>query len=126
MHPSVLLLHTLPDGSSHYDWMIRRPDGGGGGGGGLITFRLSERLDAFRGLAFVAQRLADHRREYLAYEGEIPGDRGRVQRIAEGSFEFEADAPERFCVRGHLGSLSARIEGSRHGGNRWLFTVERD
>jgi hypothetical protein len=31
-------------------------------------------------------RIADHRREYLSYEGEISHQRGNVRRVAEGTY----------------------------------------
>jgi hypothetical protein len=32
--------------------------------------------------------LANHRRAYLEYEGEISGNRGRVSRIEEGTYQI--------------------------------------
>jgi hypothetical protein len=47
----------------------------------LMTFRLSEwPLTKDQPVT----RLRDHRRVYLTFQGEIPGDRGRVDRVAEG------------------------------------------
>jgi hypothetical protein len=34
------------------------------------------------------EQLANHRREYLEYEGEISGNRGRVSRIAAGTYKI--------------------------------------
>lgn len=42
------------------------------------------------------EEAADHRREYLTYEGPISGDRGHVRRVAAGRIEHEtlaADPP---------------------------------
>lgn len=36
------------------------------------------------------QRLADHRRLYLDYEGPVSQGRGHVRRVASGTCEFEA------------------------------------
>ena len=36
-------------------------------------------------------RLADHRREYLTYEGEVSGDRGRVTRVEAGTYRLFRD-----------------------------------
>lgn len=94
----VLLLHTLPDGSSHYDWMIdppvpqqRTPTGQiDPNARDLLTFRVQERIDLPRVEAFNATRLENHRRLYLTFEGEIgPAvaggpSRGTVKRIARG------------------------------------------
>ena len=77
---SVVLRHTLADGSEHLDWMIERTDGSPGAG--LITFRLSIGTDLFRAETFQAERIGDHRRDYLMYEGPVSSGRGRVDRVA--------------------------------------------
>jgi hypothetical protein len=94
----VLLRHTLPDGTHHFDWLLARctleeaaasPDTRD-----VITLQLITRPDTWvRGStadALDAQQLPDHRRFYLTYEGDVapamPGGplRGRVERIAHG------------------------------------------
>ncbi len=82
---TVLLLHTFPDGSCHYDWMLEP-----GGGGALLTYRVGSRIDDAKVTRFAAERLADHRREYLEYEGEVSGGRGSVRRLASGECFVEA------------------------------------
>jgi hypothetical protein len=90
-YPTVQLLHSLPDGSSHVDWMLgqdrrgQRP---------LVTFRLSTRVDTLRsGVSVAAERLAEHRPRYLSYEGPVasttgqppdPAGRGVVWRLNRG------------------------------------------
>ncbi len=80
--PIVELLHTLPDGSDHVDWMIAQdPDATLP----LITFRLSRPLTELKpGGKVIAERIADHRPAYLAYEGPIAGGRGSVRCLARG------------------------------------------
>lgn len=46
----------------------------------------------------VANRLKDHRVEYLDYEGEISGGRGTVQRVYEGTFELGTLEEKRFTA----------------------------
>ncbi len=79
----VLLRHEMPSTASlasHWDLMFDSDDL-------LLTFRLLQLgRDGIRGLA--ATRLADHRRVYLDYEGEIAGGRGCVQRVAAGKFRL--------------------------------------
>ena len=100
--PTVQLLHELPDGSTHVDWLIAQdPDARSR----LLAFRLPARVDRLAPggdrvdpEALVAERIGDHRAVYLSYEGPLadaPGrstdratggqpDRGRVRRLAEG------------------------------------------
>jgi DNA polymerase Ligase (LigD) len=46
-----------------------------------------------------ARALPDHRRLYLEYEGEIPGNRGTVRRVAEGSYTALIWEEDRVRVR---------------------------
>lgn len=80
--PMVELLHTLPDGTVHVDWMIAQdPEASLS----LITFRLPRPLAELKpGEKLIAQRIADHRPAYLAYEGPISGGRGAVHCLARG------------------------------------------
>jgi hypothetical protein len=118
MPRAVLIRHELPDGSFHYDWMIQRP---GGPDRPLMAFRVGDRIDGGVAPEFLAQRLADHRPAYLDYEGAVPGDRGRVLRLAAGTMAIIAETPERVVVEGRLGSASGRFEGSPVDGTAWRF-----
>lgn len=78
----VLLRHEMPSTAalaSHWDLMFDSGDL-------LLTFRLY-RLGKDGVEILTATRLADHRRLYLDYEGEIAGGRGCVQRVAAGQFK---------------------------------------
>lgn len=79
---TVVLRHDRPGVPSHFDWLLAvdgppvRP---------LLTWRCEDRPDrAAVGEVLAAQRIAPHRAVYLEYEGPVSGDRGTVQRIAEG------------------------------------------
>lgn len=116
----MVLRHTLPDGSSHFDWLIDRP-----GAPRVPTFRCDASPASAE--AFDADRLPDHRRIYLEYEGPISGDRGRVDRVASGRVLEAAldDAAPR--VRCDFGAGPVVLEGRAvPGGNRLRFArVER-
>lgn len=114
----VLLRHDLPDGSSHYDWLIGR-----GGPGMLLSFRVARRIDSARCRAFRAQRIADHRRLYLAYEGEVSGGRGRVRLVAAGPGRVEVETAERVVVVGSFGQRvgRCRFEGRPAADGLWAF-----
>jgi len=73
----------MPDGSTHIDWMIAQD--GGDKKGELMTFRLKSRLDKVQiGQSILVERISNHRRLYLDYEGPISDNRGVVSRVAEG------------------------------------------
>lgn len=87
MGRTVLLLHRLPDGASHYDWLTQVVPGGP-----LLAFRVSHRIDHADITRFRAQRLADHRAAYLDYEGPVSGNRGDVERVAAGRAQTHISA----------------------------------
>lgn len=86
--PFVILRHTFEDdpGRNHYDYLFETEAGDDPNARTLVAFRVFEPSED--GFMFTAERLADHRRLYLDYEGPISSDgsvdRGRVIRIREG------------------------------------------
>jgi hypothetical protein len=94
MPRTVLLKHRLPDGSWHYDWLLARDgDHRGDGAGPLISFRVFVDIRRRSLAAFVGVRTPDHRPAYLSYEGEVSGDRGVVERVAEGVCRVDDESP---------------------------------
>jgi hypothetical protein len=90
--PTVQLLHELPDGSRHVDWMLAQDPRGQGP---LVTFRVPRRVDELRpGEALDAVRIADHRPAYLTYEGPVSGGRGTVTRLASGRVAALDERPD--------------------------------
>lgn len=98
---TVQLLHELPDGTSHVDWMIacdragREP---------LVSFRLPRRIDELKpGQRMAAERIADHRPAYLDYEGPVSDERGSVRCLAWGTVVSEHRRPSSwdFEIRWH-------------------------
>jgi len=119
MGETVLLLHTLADGSWHYDWMLERPDPAAR----LLTFRVARRIHEAASHGFEAERIADHRRMYLEYEGEISGGRGEVERVARGSCEILDEGPSRLFARLAFGALSGEWVGVLTSGSMWRFEM---
>lgn len=117
---SVVLLHTLADGSSHHDWLIERAPADAP----LLTFRTGSRPDGARG--FEAERLPDHRRRYLDYEGPLDGGRGHVRRIAAGLVLrlVETEAAVDVSVDWGAG-VPVRYRVAQRDGDAWSVVVER-
>jgi len=98
--------------------MIERADPGVDINRPLLTFRvgvLPTLADRFE-----AERIADHRRAYLEYEGGISGGRGSVRRLVGGAATIEAFEPAGIVV---LLDGSRRLVGVGEG-SRWVFTRE--
>lgn len=81
----ALLEHVVSAASGkpdrHWDLLIELP-----GAERLPTWRLAANPAEETG-PVAAVRIADHRREYLDYEGPISGDRGAVTRVDRGPCE---------------------------------------
>jgi hypothetical protein len=65
-----------------------------------------------------SQRLPDHRREYLSYEGPVSANRGRVARVAGGTCNLRWLSPRTLDVACDDGS-TLRLEAI--GGDQWLL-----
>jgi hypothetical protein len=115
---TVLLVHTLPRGHAHIDWMldipsvtypVAPPAPAPTPEHRLQTFRVVARIDSVPYAPFLAVPLPLHRAAYLAYEGPVSNARGEVRRIAEGQIlrhDFAAPAPSV-----EIGWMSARPAG---------------
>ncbi len=128
-HPWVLLHHqvqnpsgvesdrsqnNLSDRGDHYDLMLSPPESGL-----LWTWAIAVNpLDRGLPLECEVERLSDHRRVYLEYEGPISGDRGQVQQVATGSFEVIAWSDQQVAVR--IG-----FDGANHQKDSFLISLTR-
>lgn len=84
--PFVVLLHTLPDGTAHWDLCLDE-------GQMLATWQLLDdpgKLASGTIVSLSARRIADHRRAYLDYQGPVSGNRGHVVRVDSGNWTLLA------------------------------------
>ncbi|GDX98598.1 hypothetical protein LBMAG48_10020 [Phycisphaerae bacterium] len=72
----VVLRHTLSDGTWHFDWLFETA-----ADQGLVSLRVQSELCAGE---FACERMGEHRRAYLTFEGDIGGGRGSVARVQAG------------------------------------------
>ncbi len=91
MDPMVLLRHDTPGGGHHYDWMLSRPSGGETR---LLSFRCESRVDLDQAGEIAVERIGDHRRDFLGFEGGLSGGRGCVVRVAVGSCLIRSESPD--------------------------------
>jgi hypothetical protein len=110
----VVLRHETPPGyprPPHYDLMLEQ-------GGGLWTWALQS-LPVAGGEAVAAERLPDHRPDYLDYEGEVTRDRGYVTRVDRGSCEAVAARGDELRFRVAGASLDGQLELKPAEGSGW-------
>ena len=82
MSEFVILQHETParaESQRHWDLMLSD-------GQQLLTWALDDFPES--GKQYVANRLPDHRLDYLEYEGPISQNRGHVKRIVKGRLEW--------------------------------------
>jgi hypothetical protein len=104
----VILEHDHP--FFHWDLMLEVPTVDL-----LWTWRLLE--DPATSGAIAAERLSDHRRRYLDFEGPIGGNRGSVTRWDGGSYELLGEESD--------GSLLLEFRGARRQGVACLVPREQ-
>lgn len=73
--------------------------------------------------AAILNALPDHRHVYLEYEGAVPGGRGEVARIDEGSCTIQLDTATELRIRltGRSSSLSLHLAVLSN--DRWAAAV---
>lgn len=87
--------------------------------GVLRTWALALEPDA--GQPIQAEQLADHRLEYLTYEGPLTGERGSVTQWDAGAYETLEESDERWLVRLAGGRLAGTAHLERLAAQRWTF-----
>lgn len=73
------------------------------------------------GQSVLCQKLPDHRRAYLAYEGPVRRGRGEIQRIEEGQYECISVHPRRRRVQLHGQNIRHLLELQKTS-DGWLLT----
>ena len=84
--PTVVLQHELPDGTTHFDWLLATEPQGSKA---LISFRSPVQPNQVVENGWVElESRPDHRPDYLQIEGPIDSDRGTITRLAQGNIFF--------------------------------------
>ena len=84
----AVLEHDGPRGL-HWDFLLET-------GPALTTWALDQPPDTSG--VIEAESLAEHRMEYLDYEGPVSGDRGTVQQWDAGTYEYVSQTESRLVV----------------------------
>ena len=78
-HRFVILHHQSPT-RDHWDVMLESDSA-------LMTWSIPPQCPSGASFSCPAERLPDHRKHYLDYEGEIADNRGRVFRVEAGTYD---------------------------------------
>ncbi len=121
----VILHHETPRESprpAHWDLMLEVGDA-------LQTWAVEEEIEA--GKSCTAQRLADHRLDYLTYEGPVSNNRGRVKRSDAGVYELLSETPDNLQVQLCGGRLQGvlvltRLETGDGDAQRWSVSLRNN
>lgn len=99
----VILRHTLPADSprpSHFDLMLEHD-------GELLTWAVVELPSAS---AQTAEELPLHRLDYLTFEGPVSHNRGEVQRVAGGAFDWLEQTENNIQVKLHSPQFTGQLK----------------
>ncbi|MHC4562329.1 MAG: DNA polymerase ligase N-terminal domain-containing protein [Planctomycetota bacterium] len=104
MSDEFVILRHSDFGPMHYDLMLRY-------GEALATWQLATDPRTIEpGQSVEAKRLPDHRLAYLTYEGPVSGGRGRVERVAQGTYSLADEQPGRWGVSFEGGTITGSYE----------------
>ncbi|MBB3204706.1 hypothetical protein FHS27_000470 [Rhodopirellula rubra] len=79
--------------TDHLDWFFETtPDQANS----LKTF--ASPIEDFESPVIATTQLFDHRVTYLDYDGDVSGNRGSVQRLVTGTYQFVASNTNRFAI----------------------------
>jgi hypothetical protein len=89
----AVLHHTgWPGRPDHYDLLLQYAEGDDDNSAVLKTFATSR--DEFSATHVQLKKIADHRRAYLEFQGELSGGRGRVARVDGGDLRIISNPGE--------------------------------
>ena len=120
---TVLLEHTLNDGSTHLDWLIERPNDPSEHR--LIAYRCdSDPLHADPTSPWIGERIPDHRAQYLTHQGEISNNRGTVRRLWSHACTLTSELHGSVSLNVHTGPNPHVLGVSQRPDGLWILTRE--
>lgn len=77
------------------------------------------------GIPIEAEKLADHRKRYLDYEGPVSGGRGTVTRWTFGDYSMIQNEDDQMVVHLQTGRFVGAVSLSRKPDQRWMITFSK-
>lgn len=122
--PGVVLLHTLSDGSHHFDLLLSTQHTPPSAEERcLVSFRLADALAWGESTEVEAEIMDPHRAHYLDYEGHLSGGRGAVVRVDDLMVRWGKYGAGRmtFLVLRRPDILA--VDAHDQGGGRWQLSM---
>lgn len=123
---TAILEHTTATGV-HHDWLIEDPTlpDPKAQNARLWTARVTPPPQDWPKLKrFELTSIAPHRRHYLTYQGEVPGNRGRVRRLASGTCFVKLWSEKRIVLTMKTDAMQIELQLTRQSADRWLARLE--
>ena len=71
------------------------------------------------------ERIQDHDRKFLTYEGDLSGGNGTVSIVESGSFDLLAAREDEVCFTARSKNISGTCRLMRRDENEWVLQCER-
>ena len=114
MTQRYVILHHVSAADEHWDLMLEQ-------GEVLLTWRLERDPTVAAGQPIRAQRIADHPKRFLTYEGPLRHAPGSVRRVDAGNCVFHETGPDRYVFSPSGGRLSGCLLLERGPGDAWTL-----
>lgn len=124
---TAIIEHTTAT-SVHHDWLIEDPTlpNPKAPAARLWTARVNPPPANWPNLKRLELTvIPPHRRHYLTYQGDVPGNRGRVKRLASGTCFASLWSEQRIVLMLQLQTQTISFEMQRLGKDRWLAIIKQ-
>lgn len=113
MADRFVILHHVQSNGEHWDLMLESGDV-------LLTWQLEREPVDLSCLPIAANRIDDHRKAYLEYEGPLSHDRGCVRRVDSGTVKSLTQRPDGYELELTHGRLAGLLM-LEHKEDHWIL-----
>ena len=109
----VILRHVTPAGT-HWDFMLEKNDH-------LATWRINIPPEQLRSTPADAEKIFDHPKKFLTYEGPVNKGIGKVSRQDKGTYTIINETPEKLQIRINANILNGNYTLRQNSKDIWLI-----